>query len=300
MRLKLNLKSTGQLIIATAVISLMVACNTESTTKKIAKLETATDSLVTVIFERDSLINEMIEAFNEIELDLAFIREQRNMISVTSDDEELGKDKKEQIIQDVKDLATLLEESRKRIITLNSKLKKSGINVASLEKQIVDLNSNLETRNTEILALTEELEKKNYEVGVLNDQVQVLETTKIEQEMRIKVQEDELNDMNKAYYALGTSKELKEKGVVTKEGGFLGMGRIKMLNKNIDENDFSEIDIRRTQSIPVNSEKVNLISEHPNGSYEFVKDTTNHIEMLAINNPDEFYKFTRYIVLEVK
>ena len=116
----------------------------------------------------------------------------------------------------------------------------------------------------------------------------------------MKVQESELDDLNKAYYALGTSKELREKGVVKKEGGFLGLGKTKSLNDNIDESDFSEIDIRETKTILVNSEKVNLITEHPSGSYEFVKDTVNNTEVLAINNPDEFYKFSRYIVLEIK
>ncbi len=298
--MKLLTKTTSLFLSAAAAIIFAAACQTENSSKTVLSLQYENDSLVTLINERDSLMNVMIDGFTEIEENLAFIREQRNMISVTSDNPELGQNRKEKIVQDVKDLAALLDESRKRINVLNKKLKKSGVQIASLEKKMAELEESYKTRNSEVLALTEELEQKDYELGVLTEEIQVLETNKVEQDMIIKVQESELDDLNRAYYTLGTSKELKEKGLVTKEGGFLGLGKTKTINNNIDEEQFAVIDIRDTKSIPVNSEKAQLISEHPSGSYEFVSDTTNHIEMLAINNPDEFYKFSRYVVLEVK
>lgn len=298
MKSKQNIKII-RISAAIAVSVLLFSCQNEQSTRQVTQLQFEKDSLVTIINERDSLMNEMIEAFNQIEKDLTYIREQRNLISVTSDDTELGQSKKDKIVQDVKDLATLLEESRKRINTLNKKLKASGVKVASLEKRMSELEVDLKTRNTEIIALTDELEQKNYEVSVLNDQIQALETTNLEQEMRIQVQEDEINDFNTAFYAQGTSKELTEKGVITKVGGFLGLGRTKTISDNINENDFEVIDIRETKQIPVYSDKVSLITEHPNGSYEIISDT-NQTTVLAINNPDEFYKYSRYVVLEVE
>lgn len=298
--MKLLTKTTNVFLSAVAVIVISAACQTDNTSKMVLSLQYENDSLVTAINERDSLMNVMIDGFSEIEENLSFIREQRNMISVTSDNPELEQNRKDKIVQDVKDMATLLDESRKRINTLNKKLKKSGIKIASLEKKMADLDESFKTRNSEVLALTNELEQKNYEIGVLAEEIQVLETNKVEQNMIIKVQESELDDLNRAYFTLGTSKELKEKGLVTKEGGFLGLGKSKTVNTNIDENQFSAIDIRETKSIPVDSDKAELITEHPSGSYEFVTDTTNHIEVLAINNPDEFYKFSKYVVLEVK
>lgn len=297
MKHKLNLQ-IAKTLTAAGVVGLMISCQTEKTTKQVAELELAKDSLVTVINERDSLMNEMIEAFNKIEKDLSYIREQRNLISVTSDDSELGKNKKDQIVQDVKDLATLLEESRKRINTLNKQLKSSGVKVASLEKRLNELETDLKSRNSDIIALTNELEQKNYEVGVLNDQIQALETANLEQEMTIKVQEGEIDDFNRAYYAHGTSKELADKGVITKVGGFLGLGKTKTLGSNLNENNFEVIDMRETKQIPIEAENVSLITEHPNGSYEIITDT-NQTTVLAINNPDEFYKYSRYVVLEV-
>ena len=41
-----------------------------------------------------------------------------------------------------------------------------------------------------------------------------------EQEVEVKTEK-----LNTAFYAIGTAKELKEKGVTTKEGGFIGLGK---------------------------------------------------------------------------
>ena len=36
-------------------------------------------------------------------------------------------------------------------------------------------------------------------------------------------------EMNKAFYVCGTYKELKAKGLLTKEGGFIGLGKTESL-----------------------------------------------------------------------
>lgn len=282
-----------------AVILILPACQTKTKTEQIAELKTANDSLNIVLNERDSLMNDMMETFNQIESDLAFIKEQRNIISVNAENSEVQTSQKEQIIKDVQDLAKLLQESKKRIDNLNKKLKDSGIKIASLEKRVDELSVNLETRNAEVLALTQELEKKNYEVGVLTEQLASLETVKAEQETVIKEQTSAIDGYNKAYYALGTSKELKEKGVITKEGGFLGIGKTKSLSTDANNSYFSEFDIRQLSTIPVNAKEAHLISEHPAGSYEFIKENET-IASMSIKDQTEFYKFTKYIVLEIK
>jgi DNA repair exonuclease SbcCD ATPase subunit len=245
-------------------------------------------------------MNDMIETFNQIESDLAFIKEQRNIISVNSENaEENEKSKKEQIIQDVQDLAKLLQESKTRLDKLNKQLKVSGIKIASLEQNIIQLSDSLSSRNSEVLALTQELEKKNYEVGVLTEQLIALETVKTEQETVINEQTATIDDLNKAYYVLGTIKELKSKGLISKEGGFLGIGKTKSLSTEANNSYFSEFDIRQLNSIPVDAKEAHLISEHPAGSYEFVTENEK-ISSLTIKDPSAFYRFTKYIVVETE
>lgn len=298
MKLLTNHSIQNIILLAFAVI-LVSACQTQTKSEQITELKSANDSLQVVLSERDSLMNDMIETFNQIETDLAFIKEQRNIISSNSENAENVVGKKEQIVKDVQELAQLLQENKIRIDKLNKKLKDSGIKVASLEKRVDELSSNLESRNAEVLSLTQELEKKNYEVGVLTEQLATLETIKTDQENVIKDQTSAIDGYNLAYYALGTSEELQEKGVINKEGGFLGIGKTKTLSSDANNSFFSEFDIRQMSSIPVNAKEAHLISEHPANSYEFISEN-EQIASLNIKNSTEFYRFTKYIVVEIK
>ena len=62
---------------------------------------------------------------------------------------------------------------------------------------------------------------------------------------------------------------------------------------------FKQIDITVTKSIPVNSKNAKLISEHPAGSYEFIRDKDKKIESLEIKDPAQFWKISKYAVVEI-
>ena len=106
-------------------------------------------------------------------------------------------------------------------------------------------------------------------------------------------------EMNKAYYVNGTFKELKDKGLLTKEGGFIGLGRTESLTGNLPENTFIQIDIASIKSIPVNAKTAKLISEHPAGSYELILDADKKVESIFITDPALFWKISKYAVVEV-
>ena len=72
-----------------------------------------------------------------------------------------------------------------------------------------------------------------------------------------------LTELNTAYFTSGTAKELKEKGLITKEGGFLGLGKIKTLSKSATNENFSAFDIRNTFTFSVKADEAKLITEHP-------------------------------------
>jgi chromosome segregation ATPase len=297
--MKYSLNQLAAIFAVLLITALSFSCNQSNGSSEVSDLKSENDSLGKIIEQRDSLMNEVMEAFYQIEKDLSFIKEKRNIISVKTDNPEIEKSRKDQIVQDVKDLANLLQENKKEISALNKKLKKSGLNIKSLEARITELSESAENRNSEIISLKSELEKKDYEVTILNEQVAVLETEKEKNEVLIADQKVKIDNYNKAYYTLGTEKELEQKGVIKREGGFLGLGKTKLLSPEIKLDYFSEYDIRSTKSIEVRANNAELISEHPEGSYEFVTEE-DKITYLAINNINEFYKFSKYVVLEVK
>ena len=72
-----------------------------------------------------------------------------------------------------------------------------------------------------------------------------------------------------------------------------------ILMEDLNETYFTEIDKRSTDVFPVFSKKVEMISQHPDSSYKFIYDN-DLIAYVKIENPDEFWKLTKYAVIELK
>jgi hypothetical protein len=258
-------------------------------------METQKNSLTETITARDSVINEWISTFDEIEKNLTMIKEKEKIITVNSSDVEFSKDKKELILEDIKYINSLLDQNKKKIASLNAQLKKSGGTIKALQGKIAELEASMRQSETEISDLKTTLTEKDFEIEQLNAEMTDLQITLVQKEEKIVNQTSELN---KGYIASGTFKELKEKGLVTKEGGFIGLGRKKSLIENFPDSVFTQINITELGSIPVNSKDARFITEHPVGSYEFIK-RNNIVESIEIKDPIQFWKISRYAVVEL-
>jgi len=77
------------------------------------------------------------------------------------------------------------------------------------------------------------------------------------------------------------------------------MGRKEFLVSDFPDSLFAEIDVTQTTTIPVNSKNVKLITDHPSNSYELIKENENQVAYIAIKDPDEFWKISKYAVVEI-
>jgi len=154
----------------------------------------------------------------------------------------------------------------------------------------------MKANENEISELKTSLANKDFEVEQLNSQMTVLQDTLTRMDEKIATQTFE---MNKTFYVCGTFKELKAKGLLTKEGGFIGLGKTEKLTGNIPDNVFEQIDLTETKMISVNSKSAKLITEHPGGSYEFIRDENKRISGLEIKDPALFWKISKYAVIEI-
>jgi predicted nucleic acid-binding Zn-ribbon protein len=253
------------------------------------------------IQRRDSVVNDMEGTFAEIESNMTFIREKRSQMATLQT--EGGKNKKQLLVEDVKLMNTMLEESSKKIVELQEKLRKSGLNVKSYEKRLQALNQTIETQNTEIAALKQEIEGKNASLAEFDTKVKTLNTNIQQQSDTInykqKVIIDKTDKLNTAHFALGTFKKLKEEGILSREGAILGVGGGKAIQGNFDTKYFTDVDIRQTKTIPLNVKKAVVISEHPSSSYKLVEEN-GQIAYLQIEDPAEFWRISKYAVIQVK
>jgi chromosome segregation ATPase len=247
--------------------------------------------------QRDSIINDWVLAFTEIESDIKKITARENILNLQSMNPEITDDKKMEVLKEIQYIREMIEKNKKKISSLNSQLNSSGIKIASLQARIDTLDAHIAQRDKDIMALKMELVDRNFEIGQLNEKVGTMEIAIADQESKISQQTEE---MNKAYIVSGTYKDLKEKGLLNKEGGLLGLGRKESLQENsINDNLFTRIDITETKTIPVNSKSAKLITEHPANSYEWIRDDAEKVAYIEIKDPETFWKISKYAVVEV-
>ena len=264
--------------------------------EQLALMESQRQSFEDMLIARDSTINEWMLTLDQIEENLETILQKENLISVQSTDAEFTPDRKVQILDDIKQINTLLDLNKKKIAALNAELKKSGGAIKGFQERISELEMSIKQRESEITDLKMALVNKNFEIEQLNTRMTDLQITIAHQDEEISNQIDE---MNTAYLAYGTYKDLKEKGIVSKEGGFLGLGKKESLVEDFADSLFSQVDITDLRSIPVNSKDARLITEHPTNSYELIHEEEDKIAYIEIKDPEIFWKISKYAVVEI-
>jgi len=117
------------------------------------------------------------------------------------------------------------------------------------------------------------------------------------------VVEEKEAELKTAYYVIGSTKELKENGILTKEGGFIGIGKIKKLREDFNKDYFTQIDISKTSEVILGGKKAELLTTHPVGSYKVVGEKTKEKlrektkEKLVITDSKSFWSVSKYLVV---
>jgi predicted nucleic acid-binding Zn-ribbon protein len=264
--------------------------------KNIALMLEQRESFNKQVTARDSIINDWLVTFDQIESDLSMIRQKERLLTVQSSGYELNKKRKEQVLEDIRYINTMLDNNKKKIASLSDQLNKSGGTIKGLQTKIASLETTIKQFESDVAGLKESLVQKNFEITQLNSKMTDMETTIAQKDEKIV---DQINTMNKAYFATGTLKELKEKGIVTKQKSFLGLGKKGTIASDLNDSLFARIDIRETLIIPVNSKDAKLISKHPSDSYAIVRDGDKKVDHIEIMDPDNFWKFSKYAVVEL-
>lgn len=275
-----------------ALLSLSACSNEDKEQQLNGELMNLTEQVRTLNDEaasKDSTINELLLTFNEIEENLGAIRDREgNIARHTMDDVELQEDMKTRITAEIQAINQLMADNKAKIAKLYKQLKTKNVKISEFEKLVQRLEAQLNEKDAQIEALRQELATLNIEMEVLY----------AENEALITQVEDQTAMMNQAFYVFGNSKELKEAGVITKEGGFIGIGRIEKLRSDFNKDYFTEIDMTQTKEVSLNTKKAKLVTTHPEGSYEFL-ESDGMVTKLVIKDHNEFWSVGKYMVIVV-
>lgn len=268
---------------------------TEKYKKEIERLQRESDSLKAQTAERDTVTMAYVKAFNAIQQNLDEIKMRERLITeIQEADPEKRKSMEEQINRDIEAIYELLLKNKKMVDDLQRKLRSQGIKNAELEKMITNLNTQIELKDAEITRLKESLAQMNITVRNLEVDLQTMEKLSEQQTAMISQQDAELN---KVWYIVGTRKVLEEKKVLTKEGGFIGIGRSSRVSEQFDKSEFTMADRRDLLALPIFSKKCRLVSVHPSGSYQLVGES--QVDSLKILHPDDFWSASRFLVVVI-
>lgn len=263
-------------------------CNDDNKGNPLAdSLKAVNSELSGELNEKAAALQEFIESFNEIQDNLNAIKEKERIVTNASKTGDV-KNKGNQIKEDIQSIYDLMAKNKNRISSLAEKLKQSNLKLSGMEKMIENLQNTITLKDEEILELKTRMEGLNIELANLNTNYKVVEGESI--------QKTDL--LNTAYYAIGTKKELQDKKVISKEGGFIGLGKSTKVSDDFNKEYFTRINTEQTNSINIGAKKVKLLSNHPSKSYKLVGEKP--IEKIEIINSKEFWENSKYLVIVIE
>jgi len=241
---------------------------------------------------KDSSIMAYVRSFNEIQDNLDSIKKKAKILSNSSGE---ATDQKDQIIADMRSIGDLMMKNKKEIAALERKLKKANGNNAELQKMIEHLTQEVNEKDAEIAALQSQLAESNAQlkdvIQKFNDSMKVIGNQK-EQIT------DVTNQMNTVYYAIGTAKELKQKGVIKKEGSIVGLGGAEELKKDFNQSYFTKADASTLKTLQLYGKFVQIVTNHPASSYKIAG--SDKVDSLMISDSKAFWGNSKYLVIIVK
>lgn len=293
-QLKIKNRKTMKKILSTALIALLFfRCQTtdpQSETNSQAQI----DSLQQIINNSQNTMNEYFSAIAEIESNLETIKDKEKILTANKGDNQ-SKDIISKINQDVLAIYELLKTNQRKLAELQSKNQRSGMKIMELNNVVEKLQSRLSEKTDEISALKTRLSGMNL---IIDSLYEGIDSIMLSMAIKDEIMEYQDYELSKAFYVIGTKKELIEKEVLTKQGLFAGLQKIKQLKTDFNKNYFTEININRFKSVALFAEEAELITNHPTNSYKLIK--TEKIDSLKITDINNFWSVSKYLVIVIE
>lgn len=287
------------LLAAVCTLSFAMSCSTKKEKEQESKNPNAEtiDSLRQALTQSQNESNDLIETLSQIQDGFDQINEAEGRVSVENKQGERAN--KQAIIENMEFIQRTMKLNRELISNLQQQLRNANQSdkrtKAKLEEMVNNYNKQLEDKQKQIDELRAQLAERDIKIAEQGEQINALNTSvndlsqKNEEKARTVAAQDK--ELNTAYYVFGTKKELREQRIL-KSGDVLK-------SNDFNKDYFTRIDLRVTKQIRLYSKSAKLMTNHPAGSYTLEKDAQNQY-VLRINNPQEFWSVSKYLVIIVK
>lgn len=275
-----------------AFVMLLASCQEKKNVPVIENRDSVRDSLQQVIDFKDREINDILGTMNEIQEGFRLINAAEGRMSIIKSGE--ATNKTEQMRENIRSISEMMEHNRELIAKLRQQVRESSVRSDQFKTVIDNLVLQLEDNDANLQKLQTELQEKDIHIAELDQTVASLSSSiaSLKEESSNKSETIIAQDkqINTAWYVFGTKKELQSQNIYEK-------GRV--LQSNFNKNYFTKIDIRIVKEIKLYSKSVKIMTAHPTSSYQLIQDA-NKQYVLRINNPQNFWSTSKYLVVLVK
>ncbi|MBO4752149.1 MAG: hypothetical protein J5526_05300 [Bacteroidales bacterium] len=286
------MKKTLFTLAIAAVSILFAACNQ----KELNQLREENADLLEQVNAKDAEVDSVFAALNAIEDNLAQVSSQYGAVQELRRDGEGSTNVRGQIDEQITSIEKLLADNKAKLANLNNRLGAANKKNKELQEFVTKLEARIAEQEQQIAELNEELQNKNATIRVLNQNVADLTAANEEKDHAIA---QKIAEANKAYYVVGSYKDLKSLGVIDKVGV---SKRRQQTTSSMETSVFTEIDRTQVTTVTINAKKVKVVSKHPETSYQLVNDEENSkvVSYLRIIDQEQFWKYTDYLVISTR
>ena len=281
----------GQLALVGA-LALAAGCSQDQTSGGGPGLKAENEKLKKESSQKDSTIKKFIGSFNQIINNLGTITEtQKAIAGKVKNRRKLNKDDKAKISAYVDTINVLIEQNKQITESMRNTFSLSHLNFTEIDTMMSVLCRQVDHKNSEINNLKRNLQDADTDFESMNFLLDQVTTLNVEMEEKMKqleaVIETQKQELHTGYYIIGSYKELKDAGVVSKSG----LTKVEGPAKDFSTAKFLKIDITQATKINTWSATSRLLTHHPSASYKMERNT------LMITQPEEFWKITKYLVI---
>ena len=239
---------------------------------------------------KDSTILTYVKSMNDIQDNLDSIKAAENILNISN---EAGHGKN--AVRDIRNINAQLLKYHREIFGLEKKLQFVNSQNAEIKKLEAHLSRELAEKDSGIAVLQRRLAGSNDSLTTIINQFNDSMVVISKQNSAISQMTTQLHTV---YYAIGTTKEFKKKGVIIKKGGLAGIGSTTEVKQNFNSNYFTKGDLTQIHVIPLNSKFEKLVTNHPVESYAVTNNKKS--DSLIIKDPATFWSTSKYLVVVVK
>jgi len=266
---------------------------------------TQVEQMTTVAAAKDSLVRDLAETtrlLSDINTEILKVSTARKPVEPVVGGEGLATNDRALVLKRVQDLTARLKGNESRLAASQKRLKQLTAESDVLKSTLVDLQATidglqatLESQRSTIATLEAELTGTKQQVVTLSEEKAVLGDTLSAVTTR----------ENTVYYIIGTRKDLKDKGIITEEGGtrfliFTRTGEVLKPSPNLDPAAFTAVDRRSVTEIklPDPAKEYQLVTNQNIAYSNIPLDAKSRVKgSLQISSPERFWGQSRFLIL---